>query len=69
MAIILFFIARKPRPETLVKELDLFDQQDLTAYVTNTHHCLIEAVEKLMLNMGQDPSKIDRKSRGFWGIS
>lgn len=50
-------------------DLDLFDWQDLTAYVTNAHHCLIEAVEKLMLEMGQDPSKIDRKSRGFLGIS
>lgn len=69
MAIILFSIAREPRPETLVMKLDLFDQQDLTAYVTNAHHCLIEAVERLMLNMGQDPSKIDRKSRGFLGIS
>ncbi|MFZ6016294.1 MAG: hypothetical protein ACOYU0_01510, partial [Nitrospirota bacterium] len=49
--------------------LDLFDEQDLRAYVTNAHHCLIEAVEKLMLNIGQDPSKIDRKSRGFLGIS
>ncbi|MEW6675409.1 MAG: hypothetical protein AB1348_05320, partial [Nitrospirota bacterium] len=58
-----------PRPETLIIRLDLFDQQDLTAYVTNAHHCLIEAVEKLMLNIGQDPSRIDRKSRGFLGIS
>ncbi|MFZ6016423.1 MAG: hypothetical protein ACOYU0_02185 [Nitrospirota bacterium] len=49
--------------------LDLFDEQDLRAYVTNAHHCLIEAVEKLMVNMGQDPSNIDRKSRGFLGIS
>lgn len=50
-------------------DLDLFDLQDLTAYVTNAHHCLLEAVEKLMLDLNQDPSKIDRKSRGFLGIS
>lgn len=49
--------------------LDLFDEQDLRAYVTNAHHCLLEAVNKLMLDLNQDPSKIDRKSRGFLGIS
>ena len=49
--------------------LDLFDQQDLTAYVTNAHHCLREAVENLMTGMGQDTSEIDWKSRGFLGIS
>ena len=50
-------------------DLDLFDEQDLRAYVTNAHHCLLEAVNKLMLDLNQDPSKIDRKSRGFLGIS
>ena len=49
-------------------DLDLFDEQDLRAYVTNAHHCLLEAVEKLMVDLHQDPSKIDRKSRGFLGI-
>jgi hypothetical protein len=60
---------RRREAEVIVRKLDLFDQQDLTAYVTNAHHCLLEAVEKLMLNLGQDPSKIERKSRGFLGIS
>lgn len=50
-------------------DLDIFDLQDLTAYVTNTHHCLLEAVTKLMIELNQDPSKVDRKSRGFLGIS
>jgi hypothetical protein len=50
-------------------DLNLFNKQDLTAYVTCVHHCLLEAVEKLMLGMNQDPSKIDRKTRGFLGIS
>ena len=50
-------------------DLDLFDEQDLRAYVTNAHHCLLEAVEKLMIDLNQDPSKIERKSRGFLGIS
>lgn len=55
-------------PKTLT-DLDLFDQQDLIAYATNAHHCLLKAVDKLMIALHQDPSKIDRKSRGFLGIS
>ena len=50
-------------------ELNLFNRQDLTAYATCVHHCLLEAVDKLMLDFNQDPSKIDRKTRGFLGIS
>jgi len=50
-------------------DLNLFDKQDLTAYVTCVHYCLRNAAEKLMLDLGQDPSKIDRRSRGFLGIS
>jgi len=35
--------------------LDLFDQHDLRAYATNAHHCLLKAVEKLMMSLNQDP--------------
>lgn len=52
-----------------VNDLDLFDLQDLTVYTTNVHHCTLEAVEEMMTELKQDPSKIDRKSRGFLGIS
>lgn len=55
-------------PKTTM-DIDLFDQQDLRAYTTITHHSVLKSVEKLMLEMNQDPSKIDRKSRGFLGIS
>ncbi|MEM3709715.1 MAG: hypothetical protein QXL46_02270 [Nitrososphaerales archaeon] len=52
-----------------LSDLDLFEQQDLIAYVTNAHHCTLKTVEKLMLDLNQDPSKIDRKTRGFLGVS
>ena len=52
-----------------LSDLDLFDQQDLRVYTTNAHHCLLKAVEKLMADLHQDTSKIDRKSKGFLGIS
>ncbi len=52
-----------------LESLDLFDRQDLTAYTTVCHHSTLDAVGKLMLALDQDPSRIDRKSRGFLGIS
>ncbi len=53
----------------VLNDLDLFDQQDLRAYATVVHHSVQKSVDKLMLDLKQDPSKIDRKSRGFLGIS
>ena len=50
-------------------DLDLFDQADLRAYVTNAHRCMLKAVDSVMLKLAQDPTSIDRKSRGFLGIS
>lgn len=50
-------------------ELNLFNKQDLTAYVTCVHHCMLEAVEKMMSGKGLDASKIDRRTKGFLGIS
>lgn len=52
-----------------INDLDIFDQQDLRAYVTVAHQSLLKAVDKVMLALHQDPSKIDRKSKGFLGIS
>jgi hypothetical protein len=52
-----------------LSELDLFELQDLTAYTTICHHSILKAVGNLMLALDQDTSKIDRKSKGFLGIS
>jgi len=49
--------------------LDVFQLEDLTAYVTSVHHRVLKAVDSVMRESGQDPSKIDRKSRGFLGVS
>lgn len=49
--------------------LDIFQQQDLNAYATVVHHCLLKSVENIMQGLNQDSSKIERKSRGFLGIS
>jgi len=52
-----------------IGDLDLFDLQDLKAFNTVCHHSVLSAVEKLMLSLNQDPSKINPRSRGFLGIS
>jgi len=51
------------------RELDLFDLEDLRAFATNCHHSLLKAVEEQMLSLNQDPSRIERRSRGFLGVS
>ena len=63
------FLTKGASDKALSFILDLFQQQDLSAYATVIHHCLLKALEKLMLGLGQDVSKIDRKSKGFLGIS
>lgn len=67
LILMLFFI--QTTGKNVLGELDLFDQQDLRTYVTNAHHRLLESVDALMESLNQNPSKIDRKPRGFLGIS
>ncbi len=55
--------------KALSLNLDIFQQQDLSAYATVAHHCFLKAIEKMMAGKGQDTSTIDRKSKGFLGIS
>jgi protein-S-isoprenylcysteine O-methyltransferase Ste14 len=52
-----------------LESLDVFDRQDLTAYTTVCHYSILDAVGKIMMILNQDPSRIDRKSRGFLGIA
>jgi hypothetical protein len=55
--------------EGLPRALDVFEEQEINAYVTVVHHSLLKAVESLMMSLGQEPSRIDRKSRGFLGVT
>lgn len=64
--LVMFRFARGTDP---LDELDLFDLQDLKAYVTTTHRCVRSTVSSTMIEMNQDPSKLEQKSRGFLGIS
>jgi len=66
---LLSFIPGVSTASAIVESLDLFDRQDLTAYTTICHHSTLSAVEKQMQGLNQDTSRIERKSRGFLGIS
>jgi hypothetical protein len=49
--------------------LNLFEQQELITYATTVHRCLLKAIERVMVQLGQDPSNISKKTKGFLGIS
>jgi len=52
--------------KTLVPTLNLFQDQDLRAYTTVVHHAFLDAVA--VITEGKN-IEIDRKSKGFLGIS
>lgn len=49
--------------------LDMFDEQDLRAYVSNAHHCMLQAVDQLGKENNIDVTNINRRSTGFLGIT
>ena len=53
-------------PNALSLLLDLFDQQDLRAYVTAVHRCCVrKSVEQFVSELGQTTANFDWKSKGF----
>ncbi len=55
-------------PQTL-SDIDLFDQQDLRAYAANAHHCMLRSVTALMEYLHQDPTTLNRQSKGFLAVA
>ena len=49
--------------------LDIFDMEELSAYVTTVHHALIDTTEAISKEVDFDFTKVDLKSRGFLNIS
>ena len=68
LIIIGLWIKRKTRvvsPEFM----DVFDMEELIAYVTTVHHALMEAAEEIAREVDYDFTKVDRVSRGFLNVS
>ena len=52
-----------------VNAKDIFNEEELTAYASCVHHCVLEAVERIMRDLGKDTSNLNRRSSGFLGVS
>jgi hypothetical protein len=52
-------------PNAISMQMDFFRQQDLSACVGYAHKCVMEEVEKLLQQLGQDPRTLNTKSKGF----
>jgi len=50
-------------------DMDLFDLEELTAYVSTVHHALMAATKQVSESVGFDFTKVDQKSKGFLNIS
>lgn len=48
--------------------LNLFDTEELTAYVTTVHHALLDSVKAMMEDQKLDFTKIENRTRGFLNI-
>jgi hypothetical protein len=49
-------------------DFHLFQQQEVTAYVTVIHRCLRQAIAELLLSMGQETFQLEATSTGFLGV-
>ncbi len=52
----------------LFSALNLFDTEELTAYVTTVHHALKESVNSMMVEQKIDFTKVERRTHGFLNI-
>jgi hypothetical protein len=62
-------IDKKMRGGKPTASMDIFDVEELSAFVTISHRALLDSIEELMTGLNQDFSKVERKSRGFLNIS
>ena len=53
----------------LAKALDVFDQQDLSAWVTVGHESVLRAVEELMHQRNLDLTRLERRSRSGFAVA
>ena len=48
--------------------LNVFDTEELTAYVTTVHHALLESVKVVMEDQKLDFTKVEKRTKGFLNI-
>ena len=52
-------------PQALSMQVDFFSQQDLRAFVGIAHHCVTKTAQSVLDELGQDPTSLNTKSKGF----
>ena len=52
-------------PQALSMQVDFFSQQDLQAFLGIAHHCVTTTVENVLNELGQDPTSLNTRSKGF----
>jgi len=63
----LYLIIKRKRVHP--ENMDIFDLQELSAYITTVHHALIDATEDICKDVDFDFTKVDTKTQGFLNIS
>lgn len=54
--------------EALSAPKNILIHQDLRAWTTVVHHCVLDSIESLMTELGKDPRLLQRQSKGFLEI-
>ncbi len=49
--------------------MNVFDTEELTAYITTVHHALTDAVKTMMEEQKIDYTKVERRTQGFLNIT
>lgn len=44
---------------------NILAEQDLSAWVTVVHHCVVDAIKALVQKLGQDPAGVRTETKGF----
>lgn len=63
------FVSMTSKKSVLPQMMNIFDLEELTAYVTTIHRAVLDAVKEISEQVGFDFTKVDQKSRGFLNIS
>lgn len=63
------FVSLTSKKSVLPQMMNIFDLEELTAYVTTVHHAVLDATKEVSEDVGFDFTKVDQKSRGFLNIS
>ncbi|MBI3421289.1 MAG: hypothetical protein HY006_04435 [Candidatus Sungbacteria bacterium] len=63
------FSRKKNADEEFFSVMNIFDSEEVTAYITTVHHAVLGSVKTMMEGRNLDFTKVDAKTRGFFNVS